>query len=116
MIIFDNFLDQNLPVFLDEGQSVKCHKVVLSACSPYFQKLFMDNPCQHPIVILRDVDFDDLKFVVDYMYKGEVNVTQNQLSSILRTAELLKVRGLDEMVKTSRDSSSTGPPELEIER
>ena len=29
----------------------------------------MDNPCQHPIVILRDVDYEDLKFVVDYMYR-----------------------------------------------
>ena len=64
----------------------------------------MDNPCQHPIVILRDVDYEDLKFVVDYMYKGEINVTQNQLTSILRTAEMLKVRGLDEMIKT-KDSS-----------
>ena len=73
----------------------------------------MDNPCQHPIVILRDVDYEDLKFVVDYMYKGEINVTQNQLTSILRTAEMLKVRGLDEMVRTNKDSLE---PELEIER
>jgi len=107
----ESFVDVTLTT--DEtGQSVKCHKVVLSACSPYFQKLFMDNPCQHPIVILRDVDFEDLKFVVDYMYKGEINVTQNQLTSILRTAEMLKVRGLDEMVKTKDNSE----PELEIER
>lgn len=65
----ESFVDVTLTT--DEGQSVKCHKVVLSACSPYFQKLFMDNPCQHPIVILRDVTFEDLKFVVDYMYKGK---------------------------------------------
>ena len=37
--------------------------------------------------------------VVEYMYKGEVSITQNQLGSILKAAELLKVRGLDEMVK-----------------
>ena len=47
----------------------------------------------------RDVDFQDLKMVVEYMYKGEVSITQNQLGSILKAAELLKVRGLDEMVK-----------------
>ena len=49
------------------------------------------------------MDFEDLKFVVDYMYKGEINVTQNQLASILRAAEMLKVRGLDEMVKANED-------------
>ena len=37
--------------------------------------------------------------VVEYMYKGEVSITQNQLAPILRAADLLKVRGLDEMVK-----------------
>ena len=103
--VFDQLLQNeafvDVTLTTDEGQSVKCHKVVLSACSPYFQKLFMDNPCQHPIIILRDMDFEDLKFVVDYMYKGEINVTQHQLTSILRAAEMLKVRGLDEMVKAN---------------
>ena len=51
------------------------------------------------LVILRDVEFHDLKMVVEYMYKGEVSITQNQLAPILRAADLLKVRGLDEMVK-----------------
>ena len=43
----ESFVDVTLTT--DEGQSLKCHKVVLSACSPYFQQLFMENPCQHPI-------------------------------------------------------------------
>ena len=33
----ESFVDVTLTT--DEGQSVKCHKVVLSACSPYFQKV-----------------------------------------------------------------------------
>ena len=49
----ESFVDVTLTT--DEGQNLKCHKVVLSACSPYFQQLFMENPCQHPIVILRYV-------------------------------------------------------------
>jgi hypothetical protein len=97
----ESFVDVTLTT--DEGHSLKCHKVVLSACSPYFQKLFEDNPCQHPIVILKDMDRHDLKCVVEYMYKGEVNVTQNQLGSILRAAETLKVRGLNEMVRSPSD-------------
>ena len=43
----ESFVDVTLTT--DEGQSLKCHKVMLSACSPYFQQLFMENPCQHPI-------------------------------------------------------------------
>ena len=36
-----------------DGASVKCHKMILSACSAYFQQLFMENTCDHPIVFLK---------------------------------------------------------------
>lgn len=67
-----------------EGRHLQAHKVVLSACSTYFQSLFTVNPCQHPIVILKDVKFSDLKIMVDFMYYGEVNVSQDQLPSIIK--------------------------------
>ncbi|RZC36266.1 BTB domain containing protein [Asbolus verrucosus] len=76
-----------------EGRHLQAHKVVLSACSSYFQSLFTINPCQHPIVILKDVKFTDLKVMVDFMYYGEVNVSQEQLPHILKTAEMLKIKG-----------------------
>ncbi|GLG92530.1 Uncharacterized protein GBIM_00207 [Gryllus bimaculatus] len=56
--------------------------------------LFTINPCQHPIVILKDVKYNDLKIMVDFMYYGEVNVSQEQLPAILKTAEMLKIKGL----------------------
>ena len=112
--VFDELLSSeafvDVTLTTDGGQSVKCHKVVLSACSPYFQKLFMDNPCQHPNVILRDVDFADLKAVVDYMYKGEVNVTKAQLASVLKAADYLKVRGLDEVMSQEYDDQDQAQP------
>lgn len=80
-----------------EGKQLHAHKVVLSACSTYFQALFTSNPCQHPIVILKDIKYNDLKTMVDFMYYGEVNVSQDQLPAILKTAETLKVKGLAEM-------------------
>ncbi|KAH1008558.1 protein tramtrack, beta isoform isoform X2 [Dendroctonus ponderosae] len=80
-----------------EGKHLQAHKVVLSACSSYFQSLFTINPCQHPIVILKDVKFLDLKVMVDFMYYGEVNVSQEQLPYILKTAEMLKIKGLAEI-------------------
>uniref|UniRef100_A0A1B6DG12 BTB domain-containing protein n=3 Tax=Clastoptera arizonana TaxID=38151 RepID=A0A1B6DG12_9HEMI len=80
-----------------EGKHIQAHKVVLSACSTYFQSLFTINPCQHPIVILKDIKFGDLKIMVDFMYCGEVNVSQDQLPAILKTAETLQIKGLTEM-------------------
>ncbi|XP_013161911.1 PREDICTED: protein bric-a-brac 1-like isoform X2 [Papilio xuthus] len=90
----ESFVDVTLAC---EGRSLKAHKVVLSACSPYFQTLFMDNPCRHPIIIMRDIKYCDLKAVVDFMYRGEINVSQDQISALLKVAETLKVRGLTDV-------------------
>ncbi|XP_041631213.1 protein bric-a-brac 1 isoform X4 [Drosophila kikkawai] len=95
--IFDQLLQNEC--FVDvtlacDGRSMKAHKMVLSACSPYFQTLLAETPCQHPIVIMRDVNWSDLKAIVEFMYRGEINVSQDQIGPLLRIAEMLKVRGL----------------------
>ena len=50
---------------------------------------------KHAIIFLKDVKFGDLKALVDYMYRGEVNVNQDQLASFLSTAEALRIKGMD---------------------
>ncbi|XP_059487827.1 zinc finger and BTB domain-containing protein 14-like isoform X23 [Neocloeon triangulifer] len=90
-----------------EGKKIPAHKMLLSACSSYFKSLFKENPCQHPVIIFRNVAFDDLMALVDFMYKGEVNVEQEQLASFLNTAELLEVQGLTNSGKDVEKSKTT---------
>ncbi|XP_034948004.1 longitudinals lacking protein, isoforms H/M/V-like isoform X4 [Chelonus insularis] len=87
-----------------EGKRIRAHKMLLSACSTYFRDLFKENPCQHPVIIFRNVKFDDLAALVDFMYQGEVNVVQEQLASFLTTAELLAVQGLTDGTGKDNDS------------
>ncbi|KAK7067192.1 hypothetical protein SK128_024521 [Halocaridina rubra] len=72
------------------------------------------NPCQHPIVILPpEVRFADLEKLLRFIYQGEVNVHQENLARFLKTAEMLKIRGLAEDSERQRvlRSSSPRPPE-----
>ncbi|XP_011686560.1 PREDICTED: protein bric-a-brac 2 isoform X2 [Wasmannia auropunctata] len=94
--------------------SLKAHKVVLSACSSYFQKLLLSNPCKHPTIIMpQDVCFNDLKFIIEFVYRGEIDVSQAELQSLLKTADQLKIKGLCE-VPENRDGpqpvSLSSPP------
>ena len=93
------FTDVTLAV---NGTSIKCHKMVLAACSSYFQSLFLENACPHPIVVFKDIQYAEIRAILEYMYRGEVNVAQEQLPSLLKVAEALRVKGLFE------DDSVTG--------
>ena len=84
------FTDVTLAV---NGTSIKCHKMVLAACSSYFQSLFLENACPHPIVVFKDIQYAEIRAILEYMYRGEVNVAQEQLPSLLKVAEALRVKG-----------------------
>ena len=89
-----------------DGLQLKAHKMVLSACSPYFQAMLYNTPDRHPIVFLRDVRYYEMKALLEFMYRGEVSVDQENLSSLLKVAEGLKIKGLAEVNDTTSSSSS----------
>lgn len=100
LAVFDELLRNeaftDVTLACEGGTSVKCHKMVLAACSSYFQSLFTELPCRHPVVVLKDVKYSEMKAILEYMYRGEVNVAQDQLAALLKVAEALKVKGLVE--------------------
>lgn len=65
---------------------------------------------KHPVFILKDVKFKELKAMMDYMYRGEVNISQDQLTALLKAAESLQIKGLSDS-KTGGTSTSTGKAE-----
>lgn len=109
LLTSEHFVDVTLAC---ENEMLKCHKVVLSACSTYFEKLLLDNPCQHPIIFMKDMKWVFgwicLHFSLNlnccqiyrnavacgFHVQGEVNVTQDDLPSLLKSAEALQIRGL----------------------
>ena len=98
--VFEELL--NHEAFVDvtlacDGLQLKAHKMVLSACSPYFQSMLYNTPDRHPIVFLRDVRYHEMKALLEFMYRGEVSIDQENLSSLLKVAEGLKIKGLAEV-------------------
>ncbi|XP_076388471.1 focal adhesion protein tensin isoform X22 [Megachile rotundata] len=103
----EDFVDVTLAC---DSSSFTAHKVVLSACSPYFRRLLKANPCQHPIVILRDVASSDMESLLRFMYHGEVHVGQEQLAAFLKTAQMLQVRGLADVNSGAATAKIPPPP------
>jgi len=77
-----------------DDEQIQAHKVILSACSPFFKTVLRRNPHAHPLLYLKGVKYHDLQSVLQFMYHGEVNVAQEELNSFLAIAEELRVKGL----------------------
>lgn len=56
--------------------------------------MFERTNCRHPIIVLKDIRKEDLEALLNYMYVGEVNVLQNNLSGLIKAAEGLRIKGL----------------------
>ncbi|XP_011686587.1 PREDICTED: longitudinals lacking protein, isoforms A/B/D/L isoform X22 [Wasmannia auropunctata] len=113
---FDTLLESGTLVdctLAAEGKTLKAHKVVLSACSPYFECLLSEHYDKHPVFILKDVKFKELKAMMDYMYRGEVNISQDQLAALLKAAESLQIKGLSES-KTAGSSKTESRPQKAV--
>ena len=93
-----------------DDEQIQAHKVILSACSPFFRNVLRRNPHQHPLLYLKGVKYTDLQSVLNFMYHGEVNVAQEELNSFLSVAEDLRVKGLTQNQTGSQNTSqlSTG--------
>jgi len=103
-----------------DDEQISAHKVILSACSPFFRNILRRNPHQHPLLYLKGVKYTDLQSVLNFMYNGEVNVAQEELNSFLAVAEELRVKGLTQNQGGSQNRSKSPvikPPQRQpIER
>jgi len=103
-----DFFDVTLACDDDQMQA---HKVILSACSPFFRGILRRNKHDNPLLYLKGVRFTDLVSVLNFMYHGEVNVAQEELNSFLAVAEDLKVKGLTQNNSDSKQQNTDIPPD-----
>ena len=98
----------------EDGQQVEAHKVILASSSPFFQKLLGRNKHPHPLIYMRGMKSEDLLAIVDFLYRGEANVFQENLDSFLAIAEELQLKGLmgktDEKVDDYKEDEKFLPP------
>ena len=79
ILLTESFSDVTLvlaDVDQDTTHAIKAHKIILGASSPYFEMVFSEHPCQHAVVVMPpDVRLGDLQHVLQFVYKGEVQVS-----------------------------------------
>ena len=81
-----------------DDQQIYAHRIVLGSSSGFFKKLFSRNSSsKHPLVYLRGINYQELKALVTYIYKGEVELQKEDMESFFKAGFDLEVLGLKDM-------------------
>ena len=97
-----------------EDQSIKAHKVILSACSPVFKKLLKAHPHPQPLIYVKGMKSSSLIAIINFLYFGQIDILHEELDNFLGLAEELQLKGFDGVFdETSQDRM---PPYNEAEK
>ncbi|KAK9686132.1 Glycosyl transferase family 2 [Popillia japonica] len=88
-----------------EGTLIRAHKMILAASSTFFE-LFATYTESNSLIILNGVPLNDLKHLMQFMYRGEIQVQENDLLGILKLSNELQVKGLSDAKLNSVVSKS----------
>ena len=80
----------------DDGQHIQTHKIILSVGSNFFSDIFIKSNHSNMLVYLKGISSDKLETVIDFIYNGEVFITQDQLKLFIETGRELQIKRLDE--------------------
>ena len=67
----------------DDYKHVSAHRVVLSSCSGFFKNILKISKHSHPMICIAGVTSIELDNILDYMYNGEGQVSQDQIDTFL---------------------------------
>ncbi|XP_018006614.1 serine-rich adhesin for platelets isoform X1 [Hyalella azteca] len=94
-----------------DGHNFYAHKVVLCVASGYFRRVLADqSPGVRSVVVFRDVQADEMKNILQFLYTGEATVDATDLSSFMRTAQMLEITSLcDEKLRLPTPTALSSP-------
>ena len=70
-----------------EVEGEECHKLVLSAVSPYFRALFRNQESQD--ITIHGIDGATLRSLIDFCYSGRLSLSLETVCSVLSASDLL---------------------------
>ena len=101
----------------EENQTIEAHRIILTACSPFFKSVLAKNKHTHPMIYMRGIKAKDLTAIMDFIYHGEASIYQEDLDGFLALAEDLQLKGLSGHQPDSSGENTqqiTNPPTQSI--
>merc|ERR1719209_2409583 len=93
----------------DDGQHIQAHKIILSAGSNFFSDIFTKSNHSNMLVYLKGISSGKLEPIIDFIYNGEVFITQEQLKVFIDAGKELLVKGLEGEMTGMEENTNENP-------
>uniref|UniRef100_A0A1B0G1U4 BTB domain-containing protein n=1 Tax=Glossina morsitans morsitans TaxID=37546 RepID=A0A1B0G1U4_GLOMM len=93
-LTYDHLMLQNCDFALEvEGETIYAHRLVLSIASPYFAAMFKNETKEKAtgFVKLEDIHLTAVETIVEYIYSGEIALTEENVQSVCTTSDYLQI-------------------------
>ncbi|CAB3378215.1 actin-binding protein IPP [Cloeon dipterum] len=84
----------DVEVSAGDGISIKAHRVVLSASTPYFEAMFSRGLIEErqSNIILHSINGYILRILIDFIYTGDVRITRDNVQDVMAAADMIQLK------------------------
>merc|ERR1712129_253844 len=97
-VLYSDHEFTDVTIVCDEDKQVEAHKVILSSSSKFFRRILLRNPHQHPLIYLKGVAYENLEYILQFIYLGQIELSTDNLPLFIETAKELEINGLTDAV------------------
>ena len=126
--IFNSLVDNStkysdISLISRDGDLFQAHKIILASSSSYFDSVLTKSSQLtqgHLVLCLPEISGTILQSFLDFIYKGQTEVSKNELDSFTKAAQKYKIRGLtdedtNDMVVNDQNEDFTQPIKTELQ-
>ena len=84
----------DVTLICNDQQTIQAHRLILSACSPIFNKILDQNSSSNPWIYLRGIDYEEMKAIIQFIYLGTVTMEDNKVNEFFEIAEDLEIASI----------------------
>ena len=92
--VFEANLFPDVTLIGDDECKIEAHRIILSAHSSVLEKALFESKSTKPTLRLKGFSYQDLSFLMQYLYLGEVSLPFAQASELLKMAKFLRIHQL----------------------
>jgi len=91
----------------EDGTIFEVHRVIIAVSSGFFNRILRKVKNSHPLVYMKGMKGHEAQAVVDFIYMGEVTISEEELDSFLDIAKELDLKGINEKIKEIKKSTTS---------